>query len=180
MTLYISLYVQSEIWCHHLLETLKYPEKPGNSCLVHPFWCFWLTVCTGWTGPVHYMQRLYFWQSGRCPKKVSRVSENETGGRTLQSPARSFQMSVSIYSSSQSFLRRAIDTVMWVCHSRDLLGGKWTSAVSEVLSCEITDLIKSSPSHSLLLHLPHLYMTWHLSTSPIHHTIWLFLLDIPL
>lgn len=63
---------------------------------------------------------------------------------------------------------------MWVCQSRDLLGRKWTSAVSEVLSCEITDLIKSSPSHSLLLHLPHLYVTWHRFTSPIHHTIWLF------
>lgn len=145
--------------------------KNGKIHLVHRFWCFWLTVWTGWTGPV---QQLYFWQRGRCPKKVSCVSENETGGRTMQSPTRLFQMSINIYSSSQTFLRRAIDTVIWVCHSRDLLGGKSTSAVSEVLSCEISDLIKSPPSHWLLPHLPHLYGTWHLFTSPIHHAIWLF------
>lgn len=171
-----STYDDCEIWCHHLLKTLKYLEKPGKSRLVHLFWCFWLTIWTGCARPVHHRQ------SDRCTKKgVTREWERDMRqDDSKPGPARPFQMSISIYSSSQSFLRRAIDTVMWVCHSQDPLGGEWTSAVSEVLSCEITDLIKSSPSHLLLFYLPHLNVRWHLFTSPKDHTTQLFLRDIPL
>lgn len=69
MTSYISLYVESEIWCQHPLETFKYPEKPGKIHLVHVL-------------------------SGRCPKKVSRVTKNDTGGRSPPARCRSAFISV--------------------------------------------------------------------------------------
>ncbi len=55
---------------------------------------------------------------------------------------------ISIHFSSQCLPWCGADIVIGVCLSQDLPRGGWTSAASEVLSHEITDLIKSSPSPS--------------------------------
>lgn len=69
--------------------------------------------------------------------------QQTTGGATLP-----LQMCISIHVSSQCLPWCGVNIVIGVGLSQDLPGGGWTSAASEVLSHEITDLIKSSPSPS--------------------------------
>lgn len=74
---------------------------------------------------------------------------------------------ISIHFTSQCLAWCGVDIVIGVCLSQDLPRGGWTSAASEVLSHEITDLIKSSPSPSPFPHLP-LYVTFSLSSLLLH------------